>query len=199
MLPFRIVESIGVGCGYERSFRLSAEGIDANRYLLGVNTADTTAEQWQQAGDLLRSFPYYTAGYTILAQLTGGLGILTGIGWLLLKKRDTAWLLIVPVLAVILASGLGKYSLIPRMLVWAFPLALLLQGKGWDWCWSLVQKNYLTYGKSPAQYSCARRVTSGMGGNRRNPVVEREPARAGLHSRPVGSQCCGPRFESGLS
>lgn len=45
VLPFRIVESLGVGCGYERSFKLAAGRILANRYLLGVETRQLTAAQ----------------------------------------------------------------------------------------------------------------------------------------------------------
>ncbi|MEE9446751.1 MAG: hypothetical protein V3V09_02260 [Arenicellales bacterium] len=43
-LPFRLVETLGIACGYERSFKLSASdaqgNIQANRYLLGINTCD---------------------------------------------------------------------------------------------------------------------------------------------------------------
>ena len=84
------------------------------------------AAEWKQAADLLLTFPYYTAGYTVVAKLAGAAGILTGL-WLLLRHRsDTALLLAMPLLACIVASGFGHYSLLPRMLVWAFPLALLV-------------------------------------------------------------------------
>lgn len=43
VLPFRIVESLGVGCGYERSFKLARNSILANRYLLGLDVADVGA------------------------------------------------------------------------------------------------------------------------------------------------------------
>ncbi len=45
VLPFQIIESLGIGCGYERSFKLSPDTILANRYLLGVSTADVTPDQ----------------------------------------------------------------------------------------------------------------------------------------------------------
>lgn len=38
VVPFQIVEDLGVACGYERSFKLTAHDIFANRYLLGVGT-----------------------------------------------------------------------------------------------------------------------------------------------------------------
>lgn len=101
-----------------------------------------TAEAWGQWAGLLSSFPYYIAGYTFLAKLAGGAGMLTGLGWLFWKKQKLAWLIAVPVLACLLASGLEKYSLIPRMLVWAFPLALLVQGLGWQQWWQAGQAWY---------------------------------------------------------
>ena len=45
VLPFRIIESLGIGCGYERSFKLSDRSILANRYLLGIHTGDVTRNQ----------------------------------------------------------------------------------------------------------------------------------------------------------
>lgn len=44
-LPFQITESLAIACGYERSFKLTGNSILANRYLLGINTADVTAQQ----------------------------------------------------------------------------------------------------------------------------------------------------------
>lgn len=45
VLPFQITESLAVACGYERSFKLASNSILANRYLLGINTADVTHQQ----------------------------------------------------------------------------------------------------------------------------------------------------------
>jgi len=93
------------------------------------------AENWRQWADLLLAFPYYSAGHTVVAKLTGGAGILTGLFWLCRKKLPLVWLVAAPVLVCLLASGFEKYSLIPRMLVWAIPLVLLLQGLGWQQWW----------------------------------------------------------------
>jgi len=98
--------------------------------LLPRNSAD-----WAKAADLLSTFPYYTGGYTVVAKLTASAGILTGLWFLFRTKSATTLLLAVPVFACILASGFGQYSLIPRMLVWAFPLVLLVQGMGWQVWW----------------------------------------------------------------
>jgi hypothetical protein len=45
VLPFRIVETMGVPCGYERSFKLTRQTILANRYLLGIETSRTNSTQ----------------------------------------------------------------------------------------------------------------------------------------------------------
>lgn len=49
VLPFRIVESLGVGCGYERSFKLARRSILANRYLLGLDIAEVGAARLMDA------------------------------------------------------------------------------------------------------------------------------------------------------
>lgn len=48
-LPFRIVESFGAGCGYERSVKFCPGRLLANRYLLGIQAADVRPAQWIQA------------------------------------------------------------------------------------------------------------------------------------------------------
>lgn len=89
----------------------------------------------RQARDLLMSFPYYTAGHTVLALAAGAAGILSGLAFLAGNEKPGGLLIALPVLACMVASGFGYYSLIPRMLVWAFPLILLVQGLGWQWWW----------------------------------------------------------------
>ena len=48
-LPFRIIESLGIPCGYERSFKLSYQRLLANRYILGFDKNDVTREQLMDA------------------------------------------------------------------------------------------------------------------------------------------------------
>ncbi len=43
--PFRIIEDLGVPCGYERSFKMLQRQLLANRFLLGINTKDTTHDK----------------------------------------------------------------------------------------------------------------------------------------------------------
>lgn len=40
ILPFNIVESMGLKCGYEKSFKLTEGNLLRNRYLLGIEMAD---------------------------------------------------------------------------------------------------------------------------------------------------------------
>jgi len=45
-LPFRILESLNIPGGYERSFKLAPGGIQANRYLLGFEASAIPGERW---------------------------------------------------------------------------------------------------------------------------------------------------------
>lgn len=100
----------------------------------------TDAAQWGQWRDLLLSFPRYTAGFTVLALTCGSAGILTGIVCLFRKRKQEAFLLVVPVLACLLASALRQYSLMPRLIVWTFPLLMLCQGLGWQLWWTATHR-----------------------------------------------------------
>lgn len=93
----------------------------------------STREQLLQALGLLKAFPYYTAGYTVLALAAGGIGIVTGLIHSSRKNISAFLLLGIPVFACLIASGFEVYSLVPRMLLWAFAFLLLLQGVGWQW------------------------------------------------------------------
>jgi len=92
-----------------------------------------TKDQLLQALDLLKSFPYYTAGFTVLALALGVTGIITGVVFSLRKNISAFLLLGFPVFVCVIASGFEVYSLIPRMILWAFTLLLILQGIGWQW------------------------------------------------------------------
>lgn len=46
ILPFQLLESLGIPCGYERSFKLRKNQLLANRYLLGIDTAAVNSSQW---------------------------------------------------------------------------------------------------------------------------------------------------------
>lgn len=96
--------------------------------------------QWGQWRDLVLSFPRFTAGFTVLALTCGGAGILTGMAYLLRNRKPEAFLLVVPVLACLLASALRQYSLMPRLIVWAFPLLMLCQGLGWQLWWTAAHR-----------------------------------------------------------
>lgn len=47
--PFRLVESLRLPCGYERSFKLQPGAVLANRYLLGIETRLAPAETFLHA------------------------------------------------------------------------------------------------------------------------------------------------------
>ena len=67
ILPFRIIESLGIPCGYERSFKLSFQSILSNRYILGINTRDITRKQ------LVDTCNQLNMPYSLLEQFIEGL------------------------------------------------------------------------------------------------------------------------------
>ena len=50
VLLFKIVEDLGVGCGYERSFKMHAERLLANRFLLGIDRKDLPLKKLLEIG-----------------------------------------------------------------------------------------------------------------------------------------------------
>lgn len=65
-------------------------------------------------------------GKTVVAMLVAGVGLLAGTGQLLRRLTVRTWLLLVPVGACLAASALHYYSLLPRLMLFALPLALLV-------------------------------------------------------------------------
>jgi hypothetical protein len=69
-------------------------------------------------------------GKTVVAMIVAGVGLLVGVGYLLRRPAARTWLLLVPLGACLAASALSYYSLVPRLMLFALPLALLLLGTG---------------------------------------------------------------------
>jgi hypothetical protein len=95
--------------------------------LLPASSAD-----WQQLGAIVWEILRNTFGFTVIAISIGGLLVVWGlvVQW----QRSTAQglLLGIPVVACILASGLGYYSLIPRLTLFFLPLLVLFFVIGLD-------------------------------------------------------------------
>ncbi|MBX2872608.1 MAG: hypothetical protein KTR30_10925 [Saprospiraceae bacterium] len=84
------------------------------------------ASAWQQAGGVLQSILRSTFGFTFLAYLLGGLGLVIGLVHL---YRRAGYLLIIlglPILTAWVASAFGLYSLIPRLTLFFLPLLYLI-------------------------------------------------------------------------
>lgn len=92
----------------------------------------TNFEDLSKAGSLALSIFRTAFGYTIIAYaISIGLS-LVGIWGLWKKDKALTLLLLLPILSCLLASGLGLYSLIPRMTLFFIPLLLLLVGYGFQ-------------------------------------------------------------------
>lgn len=94
-----------------------------------------TAEEWKRLWELSLELLGTLSGHTVPALLFGSLGLLAGIYVLYRQNRPMLLLLAAPVLLCLLASGLGKYSLMQRLSLFMMPLLGLLLALGWTSVW----------------------------------------------------------------
>lgn len=100
---------------------------------------------WQQAGGVLKSILRSTFGYTFLAYLLGGLGLLIGIYHLYHRSRYLLMILGLPILTSWIASAFGLYSLIPRLTLFFIPLLYLIFAFAFQ---ELAEKSFKLGGKN---------------------------------------------------
>lgn len=131
---------------------------------------------WEQLGELLVSLPKLTFGFTALAIFFGSAALL--IGWL----TGTGFHRILfagPLLLVVVVSGFGYYSMIPRLMLFVLPGLWLMATEGskhifattilagfwkygfvFTWLLVLAGTNVLRHFRSPLTFSDARRLTT---------------------------------------
>jgi len=85
-----------------------------------------SAAEWGLLGSQLQGLIDKGFGKTVVAMVLAGVGLLVGIGHLLRRPSARTWLLVVPVAACLIASSLGYYSLLPRLMLFGLPLVLLV-------------------------------------------------------------------------
>ncbi|HMQ49275.1 MAG TPA: hypothetical protein PKA00_17540 [Saprospiraceae bacterium] len=90
----------------------------------------TNATDWRQAGALLLGIFKPAAGFTALALITGGSFWLLAFAYWIKKEPAKALLFGLPILATLLASGLGYFSLLPRVSLFMTPLFILGIARG---------------------------------------------------------------------
>ena len=100
-----------------------------------------SAAEWALLGSQLQGLVDKAFGKTGLAMGLAGVGVLVGAAHLLRRPTARTWLLLVPLLACLAASALHYYSLIPRLMLFALPLLLLLLSSGLEvvaarWRWA---------------------------------------------------------------
>lgn len=95
----------------------------------------TTNEEWQRLGILITDLLGTLSGHTVPALAFGGIGLSAGLISLWRSNRSMLLLLLLPVVLCLLASGLGKYSLIQRLSLFMMPALGLLLGLGWQYLW----------------------------------------------------------------
>ncbi len=90
------------------------------------------AAGWQQAGGVLKSILRSTFGFTFLAYLLGGIGLVVG---LIRVYQCSGYLLMIlglPIITSWIASAFGYYSLIPRLSLFFLPLLYLIFAFAWQ-------------------------------------------------------------------
>jgi|GEM_PF-334643 len=92
-------------------------------------------EAWLQAGMVFQSILRSAFGFTTLAYLVGGLGLLWGLRHLWQTKTFLFWLLLSPILICLAVSSLGFYSLIPRLTLFFIPLLWLIFAHAFSFRW----------------------------------------------------------------
>ena len=90
----------------------------------------TSAADFIKISNILTSFFRTAIGSTVVAIGWGIISLLIGIYFFFKKDKLIGWLLILPILMAILASGLQYYSLIPRLTLFFIPIIVLFIGKG---------------------------------------------------------------------
>jgi hypothetical protein len=90
---------------------------------------------WQRLWMLTRSLISTLCGHTFPAVAFALIGLTAGIRALWTGKNAVLILLLVPLILCLLASGLGKYSLMERLTLFLMPLLALLMGIGLHFIW----------------------------------------------------------------
>jgi hypothetical protein len=92
-------------------------------------------EELRQAGEILLTTIQTAAGFTAVASVAGALLLAVGLFSLFSGSKKKFILLVIPILACFLASGLQLYSLMPRLSLFLIPLILLLMTEGGSRLW----------------------------------------------------------------
>lgn len=102
-----------------------------------------SGEEFRQLMNIFQSVLTTTAGHTVIALLTGLMGLIIGLRAMFKTNRIELLLLLIPVVAVFGAAGFRQYSLIPRLTLFFVPILILLMGIGLQWIFDL-KKNWLS-------------------------------------------------------
>lgn len=89
-----------------------------------------SGSDWQRVGSLLVSLLRTGFGHTVWMQSVAGLSLFAGVGLFLRKDRRLAAYTLLPIGLAFLAAGLEKYSLLPRLLLFALPLLWAVSLRG---------------------------------------------------------------------
>ncbi len=96
----------------------------------------TNSTEWSNWSSLLLSLFRNAAGYTVVSYIVSIPLFLWGIVVLIRHGQAFIWLVGLPILTCLVASGLEQYSLLPRLTLFLIPLFGFLMAIGTDNLWS---------------------------------------------------------------
>jgi len=102
-----------------------------------LHALPASKEEWAHNGERLYDLIGNMGGWTTIAMVSYILFLLTGLVQLARHDKPRFLLLAVPIAGVLFAAALHKFSLIERVVMFMYPLMLLLVGYGFSQLWKL--------------------------------------------------------------
>ncbi len=103
----------------------------------------SNAEEWGRNMDTLYSLFGTIGGHWTLSLITNLLLLLIGVIYLMRKNQALSIILILPVILLLLAAGLHRYTLLSRVCLFVFPMVLLIMGVGLEQCFKVKHAKFI--------------------------------------------------------
>jgi hypothetical protein len=90
-------------------------------------------EQFTHNAKLLLSIVANAGGFTFVGMLFSSILFVLGLTAMLRKWQNTYFIILIPLLLVIIAAAIQKFSLIERVILFTYPLVMIVLGFGLDY------------------------------------------------------------------
>lgn len=139
LIPIFALWLIQFTCYYLAILKPQAESAYLQNYHhdFFLHLLPASAAEWSHNVTRLYEIVGYMGGWTVVAMGLNLLLLFTGFVMLARKHAAQFFLLIVPIIAVLFAAALHKFSLIERVIMFLYPLLLLFVGYGFAQLWRI--------------------------------------------------------------